>query len=265
MECTIERLDFELTSIINKTFLSKLLLRSKLLLLRKLLLGSKLLLLLRGKLLLLLRSKLLLRSLSLLSLCKQLVELSLSQLRSLGRLSSRGGGNRLRSAELWPTSLSGECLLSLLKLLWLLGSKLLLGHSWLKMSWQRVNLAITVLISGKSFQSNLLPGQLRDWCQRLLLGLRGKLLLLLGSKLLLLLGESRLLLSWGKLLGILSKLLVLGKLVIELSGLLSKLLRLLSKLLSWLLSKLLWLLLWLLLSLLKLLEVLIEVLRIELF
>merc|ERR1719318_2179396 len=91
MECTIERLDFELTSIINKTFLSKLLLRSKLLLLRKLLLGSKLLLLLRSKLLLLLRGKLLLRSLSLLSLCKQLVELSLSQLRSLGRLSSRMG------------------------------------------------------------------------------------------------------------------------------------------------------------------------------
>jgi len=244
------------------------------LLLSKLLLGSKLLL--WGKLLLLLRNKLLLRCLPLLSLSEELVELSLSQLRGRGRLSSRGGGNRLGSAKLGATALGRECLLSLLELL---GSKLLLGNSWLKMSWERVNLTITIFVSGKSFKSNLFSGQLRNRGQSRLLGLRSKLLLLLRSKLL---GESRLLLSWGKLLGVLGKLLVLRKLSIELARLLSKLLlrllgklllrgkllRLLSKLL-WLLSKLLsWLLgklLWLLLSLLELLEVLVKVLCIELF
>lgn len=246
-------------------------------LLSKLLLGSKLLL--WGKLLLLLRNKLLLRCLPLLSLSEELVELSLSQLRGRGRLSSRGGGNRLGSAKLGATALGRECLLSLLELLGLLGSKLLLGNSWLKMSWERVNLTITIFVSGKSFKSNLFSGQLRNRGQSRLLGLRSKLLLLLGSKLL---GEGRLLLSWGKLLGVLGKLLVLRKLSIKSARLLSKLLlrllgklllrgkllRLLSKLL-WLLSKLLsWLLgklLWLLLSLLELLEVLVKVLCIELF
>jgi len=250
------------------------------LLLSKLLLGSKLLL--WGKLLLLLRNKLLLRCLPLLSLSEELVELSLSQLRGRGRLSSRGGGNRLGSAKLGATALGRECLLSLLELLGLLGllgSKLLLGNSWLKMSWERVNLTITIFVSGKSFKSNLFSCQLRNRGQSRLLGLRSKLLLLLRSKLL---GESRLLLSWGELLGVLGKLLVLRKLSIKLARLLSelllrllsklllrgKLLRLLSKLL-WLLSKLLsWLLgelLWLLLSLLELLEVLVKVLCIELF
>jgi len=242
---------------------SKLLLGSKLLLRSKLLLGSKLLL--RGKLLLLLRSKLLLRGLPLLllSLSKELVKLSLSQLRSRGRLSSRRWGNRLRSAELRGTALRLECLLSLLELLWLLGSKLLLRDSWLKMSRQRINLTITIFISRKSFKSNLFSSQLRNRCQSRLLGLGGKLLLLLRSKLLL--GESRLLLSRGKLLGILSKLLVLSKLRAELAWLLGKLLLwLLGKLLLRLLGKLLWLLSKLL-SLLELLEVLVKVLCIELF
>lgn len=249
----------------------KLLLGSKLLLL----LRSELLLLLRSKLLLLLWSKLLLGSLPLLSLSKKLVQLSLRQLGNRGRLSCWGWGDRLWSTELGSTRLRLEGLLPLLELLWLLRLRnklLLLGNGLLEVSWQRINLTITIFISGEPFKGNLFLSQLGQRCQSRLLWLRSKLLLLLrgklllGSKLLLLVKSWLLLLSRGKLLGVLSKLLVLGKLGIKLARLLGKLLSgLLSKLLLGLLGKLLSWLLRLLLPLLKLLEVLIEVLGIELF
>merc|ERR1712086_521185 len=123
----------------------------------------------------------------------------------------------------------------MMALLWLLrlGSKLLLGNCSLEMCWESINLTITIFISGESFKSNLFLSQLGEWCKSRLLWLRGKLLLLLWGKLLLL-SKSRLLLllSRGKLLWVLGKLLVLGKLGIKLA----RLLLLLSKsrlLLSW--------------------------------
>ena len=116
------------------------------------------------------------------------------------------------------------------------------------MSWKGINLTILIIITRESLQSNLLSSQLghRDLLGSLLL--RSKLLLLLGSKLL------RSLLS--KLLGILSKLLILLELLLELAWLLLSKLLLLRSLLSKLLVllELLLKLTWLLLSKLLLLR-----------
>lgn len=116
------------------------------------------------------------------------------------------------------------------------------------MSWKGINLTILIIITRESLQSNLLSSQLGHGDLLGSLLLRSKLLLLLGSKLL------RSLLS--KLLGILSKLLILLELLLELAWLLLSKLLLLRSLLSKLLIllELLLKLTWLLLSKLLLLR-----------
>ena len=116
------------------------------------------------------------------------------------------------------------------------------------MSWKGINLTILIIITRESLQSNLLSSQLGHGDLLGSLLLRSKLLLLLGSKLL------RSLLS--KLLGILSKLLILLELLLELAWLLLSKLLLLRSLLSKLLVllELLLKLTWLLLSKLLLLR-----------
>jgi hypothetical protein len=115
-------------------------------------------------------------------------------------------------------------------------------------SWKGINLTILIIITRESLQSNLLSSQLGHGDLLGSLLLRSKLLLLLGSKLL------RCLLS--KLLGILSKLLILLELLLELAWLLLSKLLLLRSLLSKLLVllELLLKLTWLLLSKLLLLR-----------
>lgn len=225
--------------------------------------------------------------LTLLLLLEQLVQLRLAQLGKLllSGLTCGAGGNGLWGSERrrLPREelllLGGKLLLLGSKLL-LLGGKLLLGRKRLlrlegrllgregslKVSGQRINLAILVFITGKTLKSNVFQGQLVNWNQggslglglSKLLGLLGKLLLLRGKRSLLLLLKGRLLLE-GRLLG--SKLLLLRSKLL-LPG--SKLLLLLRSKLLLLLSKLSLELLGLLLLGLELLEVLVEVLSVEL-
>ena len=153
-------------------------------------------------------------------------------------LTSRAGGHRGWLPELLPA-------LELLLLLELLGSELLLLLLYgLEVGRQGVDLAVLVLVPGEAVQGDVLPGQLGDWLQGGLLGLRGELLL--RSKLLLLLRSELSLLLRSKLLLLLLRsklsLLLRGKLLLLLLG--SKLLLLLLR------GKLL----WLLLPLLELLE-----------
>jgi len=144
-------------------------------------------------------------------------------------LATRTGGHRGWLPELLPAL---ELLLLLLELL---GSELLLLLLYgLEVGRQGVDLPVLVLVPGEAVQGDVLPGQLRDWLQDGLLGLRGELLLrsklslLLRSKLSLLLGSELLLLLRSKLLllpGSKLSLLLRGKLLLLLLG--SKLLLLL--------------------------------------
>ena len=136
-------------------------------------------------------------------------------------LATRTGGHRGWLPELLPAL---ELLLLLLELL---GSKLLLLLLYgLEVGRQGVDLPVLVLVPGEAVQGDVLPGQLRDWLQYGLLGLKGELLLrsklslLLGSELLLLLRSKLLLLPGSKL-----SLLLRGQLLLLLLG--SKLLLLL--------------------------------------
>ena len=205
----------------------------------------------------------LLKSLLSLRLSQELLELLLGELRlGLGR----AGTHRLRGPErlllllLEKLGVLSKALLLLLRLLEkllllllreellgllrLLGSKLLRLLLREKMSRERINLTVLVVIAGESFQRNLFPGQLRHGdLSRLLRSLRSKLLGLLGklllrSELLLLLLRSLLELEgWigllglrGELPGLLELLGVLSELLalLELLGVLSELLVLLE-------------------------------------
>jgi len=209
----------------------------------------------------------LLKSLLRLRLGQELLELLLGELR-LARL-GRARTNGLRRSErllLLLRLLEKLLLLLLLEelLLRLLWSKLLrlLGLLWCELSrlllrekvgGERINLTVLVVVAGESFQSNLLPGELRH-------GDLGRLLGSLWSKLLGLLGK---LLLWSKLLlGVLTELLLL-LLLLELEGWVG-LLWLGGELLRLLLLKLARLLLLELarLLLLELLRILLELLRI---
>jgi len=140
-----------------------------------------------------------------------LLQLLLSEL----RLRHRAGSHRLRCTESLLLLLLLLEKLRLLRLLRLLDKLLLLLRK--EMGRQRINLTVLVVISGESFQGNLLSGQLRHWDLSGLLG--SKLLLGLGSKLswLALLELLGILLE---LLRVLSKLLVLLELSLELAWLL---------------------------------------------
>jgi len=140
-----------------------------------------------------------------------LLQLLLSEL----RLRHRAGAHRLRCTESLLLLLLLLEKLRLLRLLRLLDKLLLLLRK--EMGRQRINLTVLVVISGESFQGNLLSGQLRHWDLSGLLG--SKLLLGLGSKLswLALLELLGILLE---LLRVLSKLLVLLELSLELAWLL---------------------------------------------
>jgi len=213
-----------------------------------------------SKVLLLLLLLLLLEKLGILS--KVLLLLRLEELLRLLRL--------LRLEELLLRLLGSK----LLRLLRLLGSKLLRLLRLLlreKMSRERINLTVLVVIAGESLQRNLFSGELRHgnlgrllWSSlELLLSLELLRLSLELAGLLELLGILRLLWSlWDKLLslelagllellGILSELLVL----LELLGILSELLVLLELSLE---------LVWPLLLLLEVPEVLVEVASVEL-
>jgi len=230
----------------------------------------------------------LLKSLLGLRLGQKLLELLLGELRlGLGR----AGTHRLRGPErllllLEELGVLSKVLLLLLRLLEkllllllreeLLGLLRLLGGKLLrlllreKMSRERINLTVLVVIAGESFQRNLFSGQLSHGdLSRLLRSLRGELLglrgeLLLRSELLLLLRSLLELEGWvgllrlrGELPGLLELLGVLGELLVllELLGVLSELLVLLELSLE---------LVWLLLLLLEVPEVLLEVASVEL-
>jgi len=141
-----------------------------------------------------------------------LLQLLLSEL----RLRHRAGSHRLRCTESLLLLLLLLEKLRLLRLLRLLDKLLLLLRK--EMGRQRINLTVLVVISGESFQGNLLSGQLRHWDLSGLLG--SKLLLGLGSKL-----------SWLALLELLGVLLELLRVLLELLRVLLELLRVLSKLL----------------------------------